>query len=196
MPSTPEEFVQILTRKLEAWLRKTNQSQNFVEVLNEKMGPYIEDQDNQAILDEHCQRVWSDDFTPCRTPPDVRRKMMGQCKNFFGSMFWCVTNWIYFLFQRFLILTRSNLPIQPSIPKRRRMFTARFQRTAAIFTTSRTIRNVIDNFRKVDRSRSTAIIKTLCRVRKLDHSIVTECLLIFFYFILFRFWRTAQDWEG
>ena len=162
-------------------MKDDEKQKNLAEILHDKMGGF-EDQDNQAILDEHCQRVWSD-LTPCRSPPDPRRKMLSQCKirifvfflthleptcikKKFNSLLpkYVLTFFFYQFFQRFLILIRSSLLARRNIRRKRKTFTARFQRTAAISTIFRIIRNAIGSFQKVGRFRSTWTLKTLCRV--------------------------------
>lgn len=102
-PLAEREFVEILAKKMEAAKKEIEEDERigrgrrfkfleeekatlscadkpkqFADLLHDKFICY-EDQDNdQAILDEHCQRVWSDDFTPCRSPPDARKKMVAQ----------------------------------------------------------------------------------------------------------------------
>lgn len=94
-----EEFAQQLTEKLEAYKRKQEAEEKFnrklmeieyepqktlADMIREKLQVEEQDSDNQAILDQHVSRVWSDS-TPSRSPrlssprprsPDGRRKLV------------------------------------------------------------------------------------------------------------------------
>ncbi|KAK6624205.1 hypothetical protein RUM44_011064 [Polyplax serrata] len=94
-----EEFAQQLTEKLEAYKRQQEAQEKFnrklmeieyepektlADMIREKLQVEEQDSDNQAILDQHVSRVWSDS-TPSRSPglsspkpksPDGRRKLV------------------------------------------------------------------------------------------------------------------------
>ena len=94
-----EEFAQQLTEKLEAYKRQQEAQEKFnkklmeieyepektlADMIREKLQVEEQDSDNQAILDQHVSRVWSDS-TPSRSPrlsspkpksPDGRRKLI------------------------------------------------------------------------------------------------------------------------